>query len=188
MDCVELLIEAKSPIDRKNEDEQTPLHLATINGRIDVVKYLLKRDRNEIMNEDEDSNTPIHLACMNKRYKTLEVLLKYGADVHCRNTKKWTPLDCAGNQYLQSCINIMNQFLNHIQPASVGSIECAELLLQNSATIDPVDRSKTTPLHLAAENGHAKMIELLLDYGADITMEDINSRNALERAILSGRK
>ena len=81
-----------------------------------------------------------------------------------------------------------NQFLNHIQPASVGSIECAELLLQNSATIDPVDRSKTTPLHLAAENGHAKMIELLLDYGADITMEDINSRNALERAILSGRK
>ena len=48
-------------IGRKNEDEQTPLHLACINGRIDVVKEILRADRNEIMNEDEDSNTPLHL-------------------------------------------------------------------------------------------------------------------------------
>ena len=46
---------------RKNEDEQTSLHLACINGRIDVVKEILRADRNEIMNEDEDSNTPLHL-------------------------------------------------------------------------------------------------------------------------------
>ena len=72
--------------------------------------------------------------------------------------------------------------------ASVGAVRCGLLLLEENAPIDPLDRTKTTPLHLAAENGHATMLELLLAHGADITMEDSQSRNALERAILSGQK
>ena len=72
--------------------------------------------------------------------------------------------------------------------ASVGAVKCAKLLLEENAPIDPLDRTKTTPLHLAAENGHAKMIELLLANGADIRIEDSQSRNPLERAILKGQK
>jgi ankyrin repeat protein len=53
-------------MDKKNEDEETPVHLAAIHGRVDVVEALLIQDRNAIMNEDEDSNTPLHLACMNR--------------------------------------------------------------------------------------------------------------------------
>ena len=72
--------------------------------------------------------------------------------------------------------------------ASVGAVKCGLLLLEENAPTDPLDRTKTTPLHLAAENGHASMLKLLLEYGADITMEDSQCRNALERAILSGQK
>ena len=61
-------------------------------------------------------------------------------------------------------------------------------LFQYDAPIDAQDRSKTTPLHLAAENGHERMITLLLDAGADITMEDAYGRNLLERAILSRQR
>ena len=39
------------------------------------------------------------------------------------------------------------------------------------------DRNKSTPLHLAAENGHSQMLELLLANGADVTIEDSLSRN-----------
>ena len=42
LECVALLIEAGSDIDNKNEDEQTPLHLAALNGRYKVVEYILK--------------------------------------------------------------------------------------------------------------------------------------------------
>ena len=72
--------------------------------------------------------------------------------------------------------------------ASVGSVKCGKLLLEENAPIDPLDRTKTTPLHLAAENGHAKMIELLLASGADVSIEDSQSRNPLESAILNGKK
>ena len=76
LEAVKVLIEHNpSPhlLSPNNEDEQTPIHLATINGRVDVVEELLKQDRNFIMNEDENSNTPLHLACMNKKYRTAEV-------------------------------------------------------------------------------------------------------------------
>ena len=167
LESVRVLIEAGSSIDRKNEDEQTPIHLAAIHGRVDVVGELLKKDRSAILDEDENSNTALHLACTNKKYKTAELLLKSGADVHSRNAKRWTPLDCA---------------------ASVGAMGCAKLLIESNAIVDSTDRTKCTPLHLAADYGHAEMVELLLAHGADITKEDSQSRNALERAIIKGEK
>lgn len=167
LDCVVLLGDRGADIDNKNEDEQTPLHLAATNGHFKVVEVIVQKDRNSVMDEDEDSNTALHLACTNKRAKCVEILLNNGADVQSRNAKKWTPLDCA---------------------ASVGAIHCAKLLLQYDSPIDPMDRNKTTPLHLAAQNGHNKMILLLLRAGADIAKEDAYGRNMLELAILSRKR
>ncbi|TRY67514.1 hypothetical protein TCAL_06427 [Tigriopus californicus] len=167
LDCVLLLGDLGADIDNKNEDEQTPLHLAAINGHFKVVELIVKKDRNSVMDEDEDSNTALHLACTSKRAKCVEILLNNGADVQNRNAKKWTALDCA---------------------ASVGAIHCAKLLLQYDSPIDPMDRNKTTPLHLAAQNGHNKMILLLLRSGADIAKEDAYGRNMLELAILSRKR
>ncbi len=48
---------------------QTPLHLASMNGKVKVVELLLRKDPNAVMDEDEDSNTALHLACMHKRAK-----------------------------------------------------------------------------------------------------------------------
>ena len=45
LESVKLLIQAGCKIDRKNEDEQTPLHLATINGRLDIGKVFNKYSR-----------------------------------------------------------------------------------------------------------------------------------------------
>ena len=48
-----------------------------------------------------------------------------------RNSKQWTPLDCA---------------------SSVGAVECAKVLLDYDSPLDPLDRAKSTPLHLVSEN------------------------------------
>ena len=42
VECVKILLDAGSEIDNKNEDEQTPLHLAAINGRPRVVELILE--------------------------------------------------------------------------------------------------------------------------------------------------
>ncbi len=167
LESLKILVNTGSPLRMKNEDERAPIHLASIHGRLNIIEELLIHDRNLIMMQDEDSNTPLHLACINKRYKTTALLIRYGADVNHRNTKKWTPLDCAAN---------------------AGAFHCAKLLLEACAPVDPLDRTSTTPLHLAAENGHPKIVELLLSYGADVTMKDSQGKNPLERAIFHRKK
>ena len=47
---------------------------------------------------------------------------------------------------------------------------------------------QTTPLHLAAKEGHADMVALLLSKGADITLTDHTGRNCLDLAVDHGRR
>jgi ankyrin repeat protein len=52
--------------------------------------------------------------------------------------------------------------------AQKGFIDKARLLLEHGAFIDPVEEEyQSTPLGMAARWGHADMVRLLLDYGAD---------------------
>lgn len=47
---------------------------------------------------------------------------------------------------------------------------------------------QTTPLHLAAQNGHKICLKLLLQNGADITLTDETGRNCLDMAIEEGHR
>lgn len=52
------------------------------------------------------------------------------------------------------------------------SLKIVELLLANGATPDVTFRDTWTPLVIAALNGHADCVELLLKYGARSTICD----------------
>ena len=43
---------------------------------------------------------------------------------------------------------------------------------------------KRTPLHYATDEGHAKVVEMLLDYGADVSLADVNERTAFHIAAI----
>ena len=68
-----------------------------------------------------------------------------------RNTKGWTPLDCA---------------------AANGAYDVCQELIDNDAPIDAVDRSGTTPLQLACRGGFEDVVKLLLKKGADCSIID----------------
>lgn len=52
--------------------------------------------------------------------------------------------------------------------------DLVEGLLQHGAQVDGVDRSRRTPLMLAAKSGRAAMVSLLLKYGASLSACDDN--------------
>ena len=60
--------------------------------------------------------------------------------------------------------------------------------LQADAPIDPVDKNKTTPLHLSARYGHEKTAQMLINRGASLTHADNMGHNALTLSILHGKR
>ena len=54
--------------------------------------------------------------------------------------------------------------------------------------INVTDNHNTTPLHLAAKEGHSDIIHFLLEKGADVSIKDYKDRNPLEIAIEKGNK
>ena len=63
-------------------------------------------------------------------------------------------------------------------------MESTKLIVENNnIDLNTVDVNKTTALHIAAKSGHPKIVEYLLEHGADVTLKDYKGRNPLEAAI-----
>ena len=103
LDIVMALIEAGAQIDNKNEDEQTPVHLAAKHGRLKVLKYILGHDRYSVNDEDFESQTALHLASSGGHDDIVQELIRAGADIHARNSYLWSPLACAAAQGWVKC-------------------------------------------------------------------------------------
>lgn len=73
-------------------DEQTnsPIHIAVINGNYGFLRFALKWFPLDIQNKCGD--TPLHVACALGQTKIVKMLLKHGYDINARNYEMYTPL------------------------------------------------------------------------------------------------
>jgi len=58
--------------------------------------------------------------------------------------------------------------LIHFHEFHPGFYEVAELLLSREAKVDLMCENGGVPIHIAVENGHAKMLKLLLQHKAGV--------------------
>lgn len=83
---------AAEQVDREGRNA---LHVAVINGNLDMLKCLLKQpELNVLINEpDGNGNTPLHLAVKNFDVGIVKTLLQMGADSGVTNNEGLTALD-----------------------------------------------------------------------------------------------
>ncbi|XP_015696246.1 poly [ADP-ribose] polymerase tankyrase-2-like isoform X1 [Oryza brachyantha] len=123
-----------------------PLHMAALAGRLEMCKFLIKDLRFDVNVVDLDGATPLHFAIQGYGFIAIvRLLLDRGADLNKADRYGHTPLHAAinGDMY-----------------------EITELLLSRGAYVDPICE-KGAPLHIAAKDGNARMMELLLQHQAD---------------------
>ena len=139
----------------RNLYQETPLHVAAMEGHVDVCTYLIDQGAH-INSEDDCGNTPLALACSYHKPKVVEVLVGRGADPSLADVFESTPL--------MACITSHKD--RHEVRLMMG------LLLKHGASIDAQDGYRRTALHIATSRGKLDLMRLLLEAGADPTVKN----------------
>ncbi|XP_049633475.1 caskin-2 isoform X1 [Suncus etruscus] len=172
LELIALLLEAQATVDIKDSNGMRPLHYAAWQGRLEPVRLLL-RAAAAVNAASLDGQIPLHLAAQYGHYEVSEMLLQHQSNPCLVNKAKKTPLDLA---------------------CEFGRLKVTQLLLNSHLCVallegeakDPCDPNYTTPLHLAAKNGHREVIRQLLRAGIEINRQT-KTGTALHEAALYGK-
>eukprot|EP00299_Pterocystis_sp_00344_P001433 c11272_g1_i1.p1 GENE.c11272_g1_i1~~c11272_g1_i1.p1 ORF type:complete len:174 (-),score=45.44 c11272_g1_i1:68-589(-) len=90
LDVLRSLIDSKN-INLPGPGQQTPLMAATLQGKAEIVEYLLSAGANPSI-EEKDGYTPMHGAGFQGRANVAKVLIAAGLDPNDRHSDGFTPL------------------------------------------------------------------------------------------------
>lgn len=113
-----------------------------------VAQLLMDQPGIDLEAKAPNGNTALMMAAFRQNKETVLDMIRRGAQV---NQKGWAALHYA---------------------AAAGSTEITAILLDKHAYIDAESPSGMTPLMIAAREGQEKVVELLLEQGADATLKD----------------
>lgn len=192
---------------------RSAVHSAAINGSDRSLAVLLDLPGIEINLQDFNGNTPIHDAAgLSFESSALRLLLNKGASTDIRNNRGKTPLDTAMAKGTRKTLRILKEKyagdfgmpkrsmtgMSMEEPtlpqaaaqgdeAAVASILSTYL---HDKSIDLQERDDwlgRTPLQLATDAGHLRIVKKLHQAGADINIQDKYGRTALHIAALTFR-
>ncbi|KAI9455153.1 hypothetical protein BJY52DRAFT_1172356, partial [Lactarius psammicola] len=157
-------------------ENRTPLHAASVDGFVDVVRWLLDHGA-DVNSQENDHSTPLHLAAANGHLEVVRTLLGHSVDVNAATRDNRTPLYSASEGGHVDIVRLLIQHgadaNTHLQrllvlASSSESVETVQLLIELGADVNAQDVGYSTSLHVAASEGNAETVQLLIKLGADV--------------------
>ncbi|XP_062379878.1 ankyrin repeat and KH domain-containing protein 1-like isoform X2 [Sardina pilchardus] len=201
-EVVELLLLRGANKEHRNVSDYTPLSLAASGGYVNIIKILLNAGAE--INSRTGSKlgiSPLMLAAMNGHVPAVKLLLDMGSDINAQiETNRNTALTLACFQgraevvslLLDRRANVEHRAKTGLTPlmeaASGGYAEVGRVLLDKGADVNapPVPSSRDTALTIAADKGHYKFCELLINRGAHIDVRNKKGNTPLWLAANGG--
>ena len=97
----------------------TALHLASANGFIDVVKYLVNELHCDVDPKNKSQSTPLSWAAFNGQKKVVEFLLEKGADCNSKNINGKKPSELAYDSGFYDVSDILLTKENELDKGSI---------------------------------------------------------------------
>ncbi len=174
---------------KENQNKCTALHLAAQYGHPKVVKTLIINGAD--VNAKMDKNaTPLHLGAQIGNLDIVRSLLMSGAYFNARaeEGRYVLPLHFAerrGNPEVIKLLKLTEKLFKAIEDNNYLGIESS---IRDGAIIDSKNVDGRTPLHYAVNNGHIKVVNILLANGADATKVTNKGNTPLHTAASKGHK
>ena len=203
-EVVQILLDADAKVDARNVAEQTPLHIAAARPSgesLGVMKVLLEKGA-DVNARDGDGFTSLFFAMNGSKKNHLayvKALLTAGANPNMRpkaggkTPLHWAALYCKGKEgadiakaLIAKKARVETRTLYGSTPlhlAATSGNDCVmKTLLASNVNPNTRDMGGETPLHAVAgsEQGSAKAFEMLLEAGADPSVQDITGQTVWE--------
>lgn len=170
------------------------LHQVALGVPVDEVDTLLSKMPGLVNFRDYDRRTPLHIAASEGHLEICKLLLERGSKINRSDRWGGAPLDDAHRhkhievvQYLRlhggkfGSASISNNLNSACWEGDVDEVRA--ILEYGNIDLNLSDYDQRTPLHLAASEGQAEIIQLLCEKGADANRKDRWGNRALDDAI-----
>ncbi|XP_026738530.1 protein phosphatase 1 regulatory subunit 16A isoform X3 [Trichoplusia ni] len=175
-----LLLDNGANVNAEDSEKWTPLHAAATCGNLNLVRILIQRGAN-LLAVNGDGNMPYDICEEERTLDAIEsemaargVTQRLIDDTRASTEMKMLrDVDdlVKGGMDLDEPRDSQGATLLHIASAN-GYIKVVEYLLEHRASTDVVDHDMWQPVHAAACWGHLEVLELLVQYGADLNVRN----------------
>lgn len=153
VEVLKAILEAKPEVDAQEEEGSTALMDAAFMGNVEMVKLLLEAGADPNV-EDEDGESAVSAAA-----KHPEIAKLFGISEKPRPKKAAPKKSDPRAQEL-------------IKAAEAGQLNKVRELIEAGVSLGAADQYGRTALYYAAQRRHPKIVEALLDAGADVNHHD----------------
>ncbi len=204
-ECAKLLIAHGADINIQDADRRLPILLAAQSGQIGVIEVLVNNGQDINIPSGQLGHTPLHAALSYGQSACAQFLLERGANMQPKNHTH--AIFCASNVECikllldrgvdvntptdSGCtpLHLMTGFeLSNHKLSFEERLACCQYLLERGADVNALTNEQyrvagVTPLHRAVEetkeDKDSRIVQLLLDYGANINAKDANGKTPL---------
>jgi len=162
------------------------LHEAASAGRTRLIRQAIEH-KVSVSTPDVYGRQPLHYAAMNGFAQACQLLLSFNADPYCVDHDGYTPLIYSVTKGRVDCVRILLDSGISLEPVrhagllplslacQHGHQDIALLMLKRGSQI-LANQEGMWPQHLAAREGHAALLRLLADAGANMDERDTFSQ------------
>jgi ankyrin repeat protein len=200
---VDLLLARGAPIDARNLAGATALYFAAEGGHLQVVQRLVERGA-DVKLSGRSGISPVAAATYAGSDQVVETLLAHGADERAPDETGKPPIIYAAararldivKRLLARNVDVNARYPHDLtllmwasgpdeKAPEADAIKVVTYLLDAGAQINDRDARGRTALMIAAEGGHAELVALLLERGADPAIKDRAGKRAADLTTLT---
>src|SRR6267142_1510349 len=144
----------------------SPLYYVAALGYLCLARHIVLKRPQDLRTKDDKGCTPLHKAALLGRDEVSQLLIGHSIDLGIRDIEDRTLLHMATYKGLSTVVRML---LEHDGPFKVP--------------VNARTKEGQTALHLALRHHHLSIVELLLEFGADVDVEESDNTTPLLLAL-----